>query len=358
MIELLLSTDFNAGARLATMLRSAGLADLPRSAAAQLIESPGYNAMLAEVRRSFATRTAVPDPAWLRLAQGAQLAAGLSSVAHLASSHQSLLNVRGLADGVAGYFGSQQAITALAGSDHRPVLRGLSLPAALPANSYLDSLRARSPRRRIELAGYLAHGAAGAVIGEALGAAGLTGDERDGLADAAQRLVMAPWQHGRELARRDLFSALQQVFPYAVELLDGAWYNIITAGPAAATSASHCLVEAFDQTLRALAPDEDVDAWAAASGRPRKDTYSDRGRLTRRARIAFVLRHRSQRDRQAVLGLEASLSSTSAATLGVLQSGKHDGRDVTVTVVRLHAVLIEDVLMQLLLADDVSGENQ
>ena len=331
------------------VLKFAELANVSRLAAPSLTGQPALTTLLTQVSTALPAQYADTLP-WMKLAQSAQLADGFAAISRLANNRQSLLAFRGLSDGATGYLGVQHAVAVAEAADSRPVLHGLSLPVTRPANRYLDSLVERSPRRRVEVAGLLAHGAAGAVIGEALGAVAVDADKRQGFAETARDIVTAPWKLGRELARQDLMNALQEVFPYAVELLEGAWHSIVAPGPAAATTASHCLVEAFDQTLRKLAPEDDVRAWLATSGRSSQQMISpETGRLTRRARIAFILRARSERDRQAILGLEASLSASSNATLGVLQTGKHDGQEVSIQVVRLHAVLIEDILVQLLL---------
>jgi hypothetical protein len=65
-------------------------------------------------------------------------------------------------------------------------------------------------------------------------------------------------------------------------------------GPAAASKAAHCAVEALDRTLRAAAPDDAVLSWHATTGRPASE-LTDRRLPTRALRVRFLASQTGER---------------------------------------------------------------
>lgn len=217
-------------------------------------------------------------------------------------------------------------------------------------NTYLDSLGTRPLRRRAELAGLVSDAAAGLMMGEGLAAPGLAEDEREFLADAATTQLIEPWQQEFDETRTELFAALESLSPHLGDLLRGAWFNINANGPAAASSAASCLVEVLDQTLHALVDEVALPGWLAQSGRTGTQYIDAKSaRPTRRARLAFVLRERSQRDARLVSALESSLAAALPPMKELLEQAKHGRFDVGVQAVRCHAVTVESLLINLLL---------
>ena len=81
--------------------------------------------------------------------------------------------------------------------------------------------------------------------------------------------------------------------PFVPDLLRNAWHDVLKGGPAKLVTIATCAVEVIDRSLRSAAPDATVKEWAEKSARPRKMLFdSHSGRLTRAARIGFILRER------------------------------------------------------------------
>ena len=286
---------------------------------------------------------------WQKVFQDLQLADGLGSIARLTALPGPMLRSQTLAAGVGSYASVQGLLGDLARDRDNVLLRGRSLLPAATLNSYLDSLGTRPWRRRSELAGLVGNATAGLVLGESL-TADLHEDDGDLLVSAASTQLIEPWQEAFDDTRSDLFVALEHLGPHLVELLRGAWFNIKTNGPAAASSAANCLVEVLDQTLHALVDESLLSAWLANNehlGREYVDAQS--GRPTRRARLAYALQTRSKRDAQLLRGLEAGLAASLSPLHAQLESAKHGRVDIGVQVVRCHAVAVEGFLINLLL---------
>ncbi|WP_415940364.1 hypothetical protein [Streptomyces sp. 039-1] len=117
-------------------------------------------------------------------------------------------------------------------------------------------------------------------------------DDPDLEIEVADRVedLLTPQQAGRLGALEDLRKVLERVDPKVVEMLEGGWANVQAAPPAAAEIVANCVVEAMDRALRAGAPDNDVEQWLPTSGRPAKESHSPTGRLTRAARIRYIMR--------------------------------------------------------------------
>lgn len=301
---------------------------------------------LSEQLRSAGT---VP-PGWQKVVQGLQLADGLGSVARLTAVSGPLLRSSTLAAGVGSYASVQGLLGDLARGRDDALLRGRSLRPAMALNAYLDSLGTRPWQRRTELAGLVGNATAGLVLGESL-TADLREDDGELLVSAATTQLIEPWQEGFDDARSDLFVALERLSPHLADLLRGAWFNIETNGPAAASSAANCLVEVLDQTLHALVDESSLPGWLADNGHVGKeyiDTSS--GRPTRHARLAYAMQTRSKRDARLLRGLEAGLAAWLSPLHDRLESTKHGRADIGVQVVRCLAVAVEGFLINLLLS--------
>lgn len=101
--------------------------------------------------------------------------------------------------------------------------------------------------------------------------------------------VLAPWQQGRLDAVGELYARIVVIEPTVPELLQGAWEDVQRDGPAAASKAAHCCVEALDRTLRAAAPEDAVRQWHAATGRPANE-FTSNGKPTRAVRVRYIVR--------------------------------------------------------------------
>jgi hypothetical protein len=109
-----------------------------------------------------------------------------------------------------------------------------------------------------------------------------------------------------------------------------------------------CAVEAIDRSLRAAAPDSDVETWIPTSGRKPADFCADSGNLTRAARIRFVLRTRTG-DRRLVEEQAAALIGSFTMIGRRLEAAKH-ASELDVTAVRSHLMSAEALLIQLFIA--------
>jgi hypothetical protein len=204
--------------------------------------------------------TSVVPPGWQKVFQGLQLADGLGSVARLTALPGPMLRSQTLAAGVGSYASVQGLLGELVRDRDYVLLRGRSLPPTIMLNSYLDSFGTRPWGRRTDLAGLAGNATAGLVLGESL-TAELHEDDGDLLMGAVTTQLVEPWQEAFDDTRCDLFLALERLSPHLADLLRGAWFNIKTDGPAAASSAANCLVEVLDQTLRArLRPADAIEA--------------------------------------------------------------------------------------------------
>ncbi|GIF10334.1 hypothetical protein [Actinoplanes teichomyceticus] len=152
--------------------------------------------------------------------------------------------------------------------------------------------------------------AAGSVVGGIIGGDLLLATE-DGdaeeLAGDIGAQVVEPWHAGTVAARTELHAALRAIDPSIADFLIGAWEDVERKGAAAASKIAHCVVEAVDHTLRALAAPDAAAAWLRRDGRSPAKTDFDGGKPTRRGRIAYALRDRPG-DRLLVQNQEAALA--------------------------------------------------
>jgi hypothetical protein len=147
------------------------------------------------------------------------------------------------------------------------------------------------------------------------------------LADEVDEVIIEPWRRGAAEARDALYSRLSVLDPGLPELLKGAWHETVTPGPAALVKMSTCIVEAIDRSLRAGAPDSDIEEWLPRSGRPRADFYTEekpgqKQRLTRAARVRYILRDRKG-ERRLVEEQEAAVIAGVSLLQERLQAAKH-----------------------------------
>ncbi|MET7374802.1 hypothetical protein [Micromonospora arida] len=194
--------------------------------------------------------------------------------------------------------------------------------------------------------------AAGSAVGGIIGSDLLLiteGVEAEELAADIDAQVVEPWHTGAIAARTDLHAALQAIDPSIADFLIGGWEDVERKGAAAASKIAHCVVEAVDHTLRALAPPEAAAAWLRRDGRtPAKTDFDDKGKPTRRGRIAYALRNRPG-DRLLVQNQEAALAGLVAQVQGQAQGVKHAPGAATVTYAQTLLVTAEGLLMQLVL---------
>ena len=172
------------------------------------------------------------------------------------------------------------------------------------------------------------------------------GDTHTGLLIAESPTLVEAWQTGPADARNDLFKALAELDPSLLGWLKGAWEDIVRDGPKAASKIAHCTIECIDRTLRILAPIAEVTAWIAIVGA--KPGWMERNRPTRRARVMFVMRHRSNQDARLAISQVESLATLVQVVAGNLQSVKH-GEAPTMAVMRGWVHAAEGALSQLLL---------
>lgn len=169
------------------------------------------------------------------------------------------------------------------------------------------------------------------------------------LADDVDVQVVEPWRSGPAQAREELFAALRRIDAAIVAFIEGAWDDVERSGAAAPSKIAHCVVEAVDHTLRALAPPEAVTTWLHRNGRqPTKTELDQSGRPTRPARVAFVLRARPG-DRRLAQTQEQALASLVSRVQEQAQGVKHAPGAATVTQARMLLVTVESLLMQLTL---------
>lgn len=124
-----------------------------------------------------------------------------------------------------------------------------------------------------------------------LGADVLESDLEDAeLVQAAEQVelqVLVASEPGRLRAAQELYSRLGAIDATVPQLLEGAWEDIGRDGPAAASKAAHCIVEALDRTLRRAAPDDAVREWHTRTKRPAKE-FGNEGQVTRPLRVKYL----------------------------------------------------------------------
>jgi DNA-binding PadR family transcriptional regulator len=137
---------------------------------------------------------------------------------------------------------------------------------------------------------------------------------------------------GKEaLARRaldDLDRALNEIDPRLVELRAGAWAAVQSAQPDTLRQAAHSGRELINQTLKILAPDEEV-----REGPGFERDGSSRSGITRRHRIKFAMRKRRARVSSSDVKIADKACDLVVATSDKLSAAAHardmpEGREV------------------------------
>jgi hypothetical protein len=160
--------------------------------------------------------------------------------------------------------------------------------------------------------------------------------------------VVEAWTAGPAAVRAELYQRLGNLESSIPELLEGAWHDVVNPAPARLVTIATCAVEAIDRSLRAAAPDCDVEAWIPTSGRGLADFYAKSGNLTRAARIRFVLRAR--RGDRRLVEEQATALIVSFTMIGQrLEAAKHASQG-DVVAVRCYLLSAEALLAQLFLA--------
>jgi hypothetical protein len=213
--------------------------------------------------------------------------------------------------------------------------------------SYLGHLPATLTRRQQVVSRAAGHGINGLLATGVLLEVEPEADVET-LVPLVNRDVVEAWTAGPAAVRTELYERLRDLEPWVPELLEGAWHGVVNPAPARLVTIANCAVEAIDRALRAGAPDADVETWIPTSGRRQADFYAESGRLTRAARIRFILRTRKG-DRRLVEEQTVALIATCTLISQRLQAAKHVSEHdvVTVTCCLLSA---EALLAQLFIA--------
>lgn len=278
-------------------------------------------------------------------AQFAQIASAQETIGRLVAGTD-LLKTSALLESISRYSQIHMQLAAFSAVDQTGLLRGLTRVAGRRYDSYLDGLPARPIARRAAVARFAGDSQSGMVIAESLTSVGLDDDDREELADGFRTQVLEPWQTGPSQAREELFAELAALEAGLPDFLKAAWEDISRDGPKAASKIAHCAVECIDRTLRVVAAVDDVLAWVKIVGE--KPGWLSEGRPTRRAKVMFAMRNRSDRDARLAVSQVETLATLVQDVMQNLQSVKH-GQAPVVAVMRGWVLTTEGALSQLLL---------
>lgn len=233
--------------------------------------------------------------------------------------------------------------------DPLSMLRGATRSAGHLYDAYLEGLPPRPIRRRADVALYGGIAQSGLLVIESLTSEQLTDDDRDELAEQMAPVVeLQPWQTGPAQAREELFAALAEIETDLPDWLKAAWEDIERDGMKAASKIAHCVTECIDRTLRAMAPPADVLAWIESVGAKAGWLDGRDNRPTRRAKIMFVMRDRSDRDAKLAVSQAEVLIGFVQDLVQALQTVKHSEAPAT-AIMRGWVMAAEGALSQLLL---------
>lgn len=171
--------------------------------------------------------------------------------------------------------------------------------------------------------------------------------------EQAEDELVAPWRAGHLAVAQEVRDRLALHDATVPEMLDGAWLEIERPGPGQLVKVCACAVEALDRALRAVGPDERVRAWIAATGlKPSKTLviFSDKGALTRQARIRYATRSRLG-DRKLIETQERSMSALVGELTARFNAGKHASKG-DITQARVLLLTTEALLGQLLIGSE------
>ena len=280
-------------------------------------------------------------------AQAAQILSSQESISRLVANAGGGATTAGLFATMSRYGQVQAHLGSLAADpDIATLLRGSTRVAGRRYDAYLSGLPPRPTARRAAVACFGGDTQTGLLIAESLTASGLDDDDRDELADQLTVVTLEAWQTGPANAREDLFEALAELDPSLPDWLKAAWDDIVRDGPKAASKIANCTIECIDRALRIVAPVDDVTAWIVLVGV--KPGWMDKNRPTRRARVMFAMRHRSNRDARLAVSQVEALATLVQDVAGNLQSVKH-GDAPAMAVMRSWVQAAEGALSQLLL---------
>lgn len=144
----------------------------------------------------------------------------------------------------------------------------------------------------------------------------------DVVVETIETEIIAPWRVARDASGHALYLRVGKHDTTAVALLQEGWHNIGQPGPAALSSASNASLEALSRTLRAVAPDDAVRLWAARDGGLAVEEIEQNGRITRSARVRFLMRGR-KKERKLVLSQIQALDASVGELISRLNAGKH-----------------------------------
>ena len=174
-------------------------------------------------------------------------------------------------------------------------------------------------------------------------------DERlDDLLDLVESRVIEPWRGARARVGEHLHSALFGVDPKLAELFGGAWETLDRQGSGYVEATCHLILETLQMALRALAPDDQVVAWAAEQRVPESEVRS-RGRVTRRIRLRYLFATGSKSERRLVVAEVEAIDKSVEALVVRLNAGKH-ASEADLAVCRAHLCSVEAVLLHLFAA--------
>ena len=219
----------------------------------------------------------------------------------------------------------------------RPTRELRGFLAGLPLTPDVDDLT---------LAVHASRGVAGIAAADLLASPGVIDPAAE---DLLNEEVVDPWLNGPQTGRTILLARLGALDESVPDLLRGAWEQVEQNGPASVSLAAHACVEVVDRTLRAVAPEEAVLEWHAATGRPDKELYDKNGKpaATRALRIAYALHQRRSDEAKLIAAQVKAISGTVTFLQETLQAGKHASKG-TIGLIRTHLVSVEATLTQLL----------
>ena len=132
--------------------------------------------------------------------------------------------------------------------------------------SYLGQLPTTLTRRQQVVSRAAGHGINGLLATGVLLEVGPDADVET-LVPLVNRDVVEAWTAGPAAVRTELYERLGNLESSVPELLEGAWHDVVHPAPARLVTIATCAVEAIDRSLRAAAPDSDVETWIPTSGR-------------------------------------------------------------------------------------------
>lgn len=337
----------------------AGSSYLPQSYADQMLAqywrapaSAAWTATFAEITRGFSPGSTILDALsaslvtrntiWQR--QIEQILSARHSILGFAARDSVAPAVKMMSDTVVRYAGVQTILSPVvaANGSTTEFMRGYSALPGIRYDTFLGRLPGRPSPRRVAVARHAGDMQSGLLVAETLTGPDLAEEEASVLAEEFAEDVLEPWKQAPGRTREALLATLASLDPRVPEFLKGGWDQVNRAGPAAGSTIAHCAVEMIDLTLRAVAPEAAVDDWVNAAPRS-PGMRSDRGTITRRARIRYTFRERPRRDRNLAESQIEALTNLISDSMDVLQPAKH-GNPVSISVASAYLLSAESAL--------------